>query len=72
MIIIADSDWSILALSLLLHKFKILSFYIKYFDTDIVTLAIKAGVRVPDGLNLTYPALSLDSNRYTPSLLKTL
>jgi hormone-sensitive lipase len=34
--------------------------------------AIKAGVRVPDGILLAYPALSLDIRAFTPSFLVSL
>ncbi|CAD8043445.1 unnamed protein product [Paramecium primaurelia] len=34
--------------------------------------AIKAGVRIPDGILLAYPALSLDIKQFTPSFLVSL
>ena len=38
----------------------------------MINLAIKYQIRVPDALFLIYPALSLEDNRYTPSILKAL
>jgi hormone-sensitive lipase len=38
----------------------------------LTCLLIKQGLRVPDGIVLTYPALNLNYNNYTPSLLSSL
>lgn len=35
----------------------------------ITTLAIQKGVRIPDGLNLIYPAIALSKTAFSPSAL---
>ena len=38
----------------------------------LTNMLIKFGLRAPDGLVLVYPALNLNFNNYTPSLLTAL
>ena len=38
----------------------------------LTILAIKEGIKVPDGLLLAYPALNLDAKSYTPSFLHSI
>jgi hormone-sensitive lipase len=38
----------------------------------LTILCIKAGVKVPDGILMAYPALYLKTNFFTPSLLISL
>lgn len=38
----------------------------------LVNLAIRFQIRIPDSLFLIYPALSLEDNKYTPSIMAAL